>query len=109
MAKLFEIKRMGDYFSRDKHIAYVTIPEEYTIAKKSEYTRYIHFDLTEEGEEYLKEKLGEDYFTYARMIDEAEEKKVIEYMQKQFVIYRKFLREYKEIKQNTDINIDIDI
>lgn len=109
MVKLFEIVSMGDYCSRDKHIAYVTIPEEYTIAKKSEYTRFIHFDLTEEGEEYLKEKLGKDYFTYGRMIQEAEEKEVIEYMQEQFVIYRKFLREYKEIKQNTDLNIDIDI
>ena len=105
MAKLFEIVSLGDYCSRDKHAAYVTIPEEYTIAKKSEYTSFIHFDLTEEGEEYLKEKLGKDYFTYGRQIYEAEEKKVIKYMQEQFVICRKFLREYKEIKRNTDINI----
>lgn len=109
MAKLFEIVSMGDFFNRDKHAAYVTIPEEYTIAKKCEYTRFIRFDLTEEGEEYLKEKLGKDYFTYGRMIQEAEEKKVIKYMQEQFAIYRKFLREYKEIKQNTDLNIDIDL
>ena len=34
MAKLFEIVSLGDYCSRDKHAAYVTIPEEYTIAKK---------------------------------------------------------------------------
>lgn len=107
MVKLFEILSMGEGCSRDKHIAYVNIPEEYTIAEKIEYTSFIRFDLTEEGEEYLKEKLGKDYFTYCRRIKEADEGKMIGYMQEQFKIYRRFLRDYKEIKQNTDLDIDI--
>lgn len=109
MTKLFEILSMGEGCARDEHVAYVTIPEEYTIAKKIEYTSFIRYELTEEGEEYLKEKLGKDYFTYGRMIEEADEEEMNEYLEEQFEIYRQFLRDYKEIKQNTDLNIDIDL